>query len=163
MSLSELPWPPLSDRCAASGRPLRAGEPVVSVLVERDGQTVRQDYSSEAWQGPPAGARGWWRCVAGPIAAPPEHRTPGDVLLELFDTWSAAEDQADARYVAAMLLARRRVFRTLEPPEDPAVLTVECPRRGETYQVKIAVPDESRAAEIEAWIDAALHPREAAA
>ncbi|WP_145282698.1 hypothetical protein [Pirellulimonas nuda] len=136
----------------------------MSVLVDVEGETVRRDFSSEAWEGPPEGALGWWRCVAGGPAAPTQQRSPSDVLLDLFDAWSpGAADQTgqpDARYVAAMLLVRRRVFRADDAQEDPAVLTVECPRRSETYQVPVNVPDETRAGEIEALIDAALNPEQ---
>ncbi len=166
MSIADLPWPPLSNRCAASGRALRAGEPIVSVLVDIEGETTRRDFSSEAWEGPPEGALGWWRCVAGGADALPARKSsPSDVLLGLFDAWSpGASDQVgrpDARYIAAMLLVRRRVFRAVEPQEDAAVLTVECPRRGETYQVPVDMPDDTRAGEIEALIDAALNPEPA--
>ena len=41
-------------RCAATGRELRPGEAFYSVLTDEAAKLVRQDYSAEAWTGPPA-------------------------------------------------------------------------------------------------------------
>ena len=50
----------------ATGRELRPGEKVYTVLRDQNGQFIRQDYAAEAWQGPPADAFSFW---AGRIPA----------------------------------------------------------------------------------------------
>ncbi len=51
---------PNTRRCVATGRELPPGTKFYSVLLEQDGKLVRQDFSSEAWQGPPPGAFSFW-------------------------------------------------------------------------------------------------------
>src|SRR5262245_55846306 len=46
--------------CAATGRELRPGEKVFSVLRDESGQFVRTDYAADVWPGPPAGVVAWW-------------------------------------------------------------------------------------------------------
>jgi hypothetical protein len=51
---------PNTRRCAITGRELRPGEKFYSVLLEGSGKFLRQDYSNEAWQGPPHGSFSFW-------------------------------------------------------------------------------------------------------
>ena len=44
-----------SRRCAATGREIAPGERYYSVLLDQGSSFVRQDFSLEAWQGPPPG------------------------------------------------------------------------------------------------------------
>ena len=56
------------------------------------------------------------------------------------------------RYVLALLMVRRRVFRLEEGEPDQQegeMLVVYCPRRETTYQVPVVVPDASRAEQIQ--------------
>ena len=52
--MTEYQIQPNTRRCAITGREFRPGETYFTALVEADGQFVRQDYSGEAWTGPPA-------------------------------------------------------------------------------------------------------------
>lgn len=87
---------------------------------------------------------------------------PNEVMLQLFDEWAAAPDRAEARYVLALLLVRRKVFRLVEsaelagesPPVD--ALRVECPSRDTTYDLPVATPDAEHAATIQAELNALL-------
>src|SRR4051812_1656571 len=104
---------PNSRRCAITGRELQPGERFYSVLLEEDRQLVRKDYSTEAWQGPPAGVVSFW---TGHVLAGTEKAKPrfDDDLLE--DCFQRLEGQAEPsrvnfRYVVALLLMRRRRFR----------------------------------------------------
>ena len=48
-------------RCAKTDREFKAGEVFYSILVSQGAAVVRYDYSSEAWEGPPEEAIGWWK------------------------------------------------------------------------------------------------------
>lgn len=127
--------------CAATGRELRPGDPFHAVLLERDGKLTRTDYAAEAWPGPPSGAVAHW---AGRVpAADRKPRKPvvnDDVLLGCFDRLKAAAD-ADAlnfRYVAALLLMRRKRFRFEDVARDEAgrdVLLLKDVRGGAVHHV----------------------------
>jgi hypothetical protein len=130
---------PHSRRCCITGRDLQPGEKYFSALVDEDHQLVRKDYSSEAWQGPPQGAFGYW---AGRISRESEGRRPhidDDLLLECFHR---LENQTDLsklsfRYVAALLLMRRKRFRFTDAQlvNGQEVLVVLCSRDKKKYEV----------------------------
>ena len=74
-------------------------------------------------------------------------------MLRLFDELAERPEQADLRYVLALLLLRRRVLR-LEETEvagtDQEMMLVYCPRRETEYRVAVKMPDGARTAEIQA-------------
>lgn len=125
---------------------------MVSVLVREGEGVVRRDYSSEAWPGPAEGTLGWWRREAGPGPDERDCRPQVDRLLDLLDAWNADPSLADARYVLAMLLLRRRALRTSETQPPSGYLLLDCPRRSESYRVQIALPSDERAPLILEWI-----------
>lgn len=133
--------------CAATGREFAPGEAFYSVLIAAGPDLVRQDFSVDAWQGPPEGAVGWWRSqMPGPNDRR-MHWAPNDVMLDFFEQLADQPDKQDMRYVLALLLTRRRVFRAEESEVDPEgreLLVLYCPRREITYKVPAVVPDESR-------------------
>ncbi|OHB81239.1 MAG: hypothetical protein A2W31_06630 [Planctomycetes bacterium RBG_16_64_10] len=139
-------------RCASTRRRLNPGEPFCSVLVVEGAEVVRYDYCAAAWQGPPAGALGWWKSRV-PTGKPRRAQwAPNDVMLELFDQWDGQPDKEDLRYVLTLLLIRRRVLRLEDSPSDqadPMQLVVYCPRREATYTVPSASLTEARIQEIQ--------------
>jgi hypothetical protein len=109
---------------------------------------VRQDYSIEAWQAPPAEALGWWKSQIPTAETKKTQWAPNDVMLELFDELAGQPDRSDLRYVLTLLLIRRRVFRLEETERDSSgrqTLLVYCPRRQTDYKVPVAMPDGLRA------------------
>lgn len=54
---------PIGKTCAATEALLEPGTLVHSVLIEKENETVRLDFSAEEWTGPPEGAIGHWRCI----------------------------------------------------------------------------------------------------
>jgi hypothetical protein len=126
-------------RCARTGRELQPGEICYSVLYERDGQWIREDYSAEAWQGPPAGAFCFWR---GRV--PPPDR-PRKLVLNaeaLWDCFLQLTDRSDPqslqmRYVLALLLIRRRRLRLegVDWRDGAEILRLRCPRTRQEYEV----------------------------
>src|SRR5258708_38977879 len=97
-------------RCAATGRELRPGEKFYSVLLDEGSRFIRQDYSSEAWHGPPEGAFSFW---LGRVPAQEQSRRlqiDDDLLMDCFQRLETETDAAkiNFRYIVALLLMRRK-------------------------------------------------------
>lgn len=141
-----------SRRCAATGRELAPGEMCYSALEVQGAEVVRRDFASEAWNGPPESAFGWWKSRIPQPTAKKIKLAPNDVLLELFDQLAGGEQQ-DLRYVLALLLVRRRVLRPEGPADgsqdDADKLTVYCPKRDTTYEVPAIMPSAERIDQIQ--------------
>ena len=125
-------------RCAGTGRELQPGERFFSVLLEEGGQLLRRDYSAEAWQGPPAGAFGFW---SGRIPPADSKRLPpidDEMLVECFQRLEGQTDPSriNFRYVVALLLMRRKRFRFEEAKQvaDREVLVLRCARTREVHE-----------------------------
>lgn len=130
---------PNTRRCAISGRDLKPGEKVVSVLLQDGGALIRRDYSSEAWQGPPEGAIGFW---VGRVPAAEQSRKlriDDDLLLDCFGRLEGQEEPAQVRfrYVVALLLMRRKRLKFEEAQVEAGreVLKLRCTRSGTEFQV----------------------------
>ena len=126
-------------RCAATGRDLRPGERVYTVLVEEGGRFVRQDYSSEGWQEPPAAAFGFW---VGRVPAEGERRRlhiDEDLMVDCFERLEGETEPSrlNFRYVVALLLMRRKRFKFVEvrTEDDQEVLHLRCARTRNHYRV----------------------------
>jgi len=97
-------------RCTVSGRELRPGEKIFSVLLDQAGKFVRHDYAAESWQGPPQGAFSFWM---GRVPADDPARKPRIDDELLLDCFRRLEDQLEPdriqfRYIVALLLLRRK-------------------------------------------------------
>jgi hypothetical protein len=139
-------------RCATTGREFAPGEVFYSVLIAQGADLVRQDFSAEAWQGPPEKAVGWWKSQMPGGNDHRMHWAPNDVMLQFFEQLAEQPDKQDMRYVLAILLVRRRVLRQDESELDEEgreVLVLYCPRRDLTYRVPAVMPEESRINEIQ--------------
>lgn len=147
-------------RCAASGRELQEGEPFFSVLLPRGATLERVDYAVEAWNGPPADALGWWKSQMPTQGAKKAQLAPSDVLLEFFTGLADQPEQADVRYVVALLLIRRRILR-LEATETgdagQETLVLYCHRDESLHHVRVVPPDDHRADEIQAEVSRLLY------
>jgi hypothetical protein len=96
-----------------TGRDLQPGERYYTALLEEGDRFVRQDFSSQAWQGPPAGAFSFW---SGRVPRPDETVKPrfdDDALEECFQRLEGQDEpgRVNFRYVVALLLIRRKRFR----------------------------------------------------
>jgi len=149
-------------RCAATGRPLEPGDECYSVLEVQGAEVIRKDFCRQAWSGGNNNALGWWKWRVPEAAVKKIKLAPNDVLLELFDRLAELPHQADMRYVLALLLVRRRVFR-LELPSESSndnaadsvneaggnAVFVYCPKRDTSYRVPVAIPQNARIEEIQ--------------
>jgi hypothetical protein len=127
--------------CAATGRELKPGDRFYAVLREEGGRLVRSDTAADAWTGPPDGAVAYW---AGKVpAATDRPRRPvvnDEVLLDCFErlAGTADADGLNFRYVAALLLMRRKRFKFEDAFRDAAgndVMVVRDARGGAVHHV----------------------------
>ncbi len=130
---------PNTRRCAITGRDLKPGEKFYTALLEDGGKFLRQDYSSEAWQGPPAQVFSFW---CGRVPAQEDSRKPridDELLLDCFQRLEGQDDpnRVSFRYVVALLLMRRKRLKFEEAHKDGTheVLTLRCARTGTKYAV----------------------------
>jgi hypothetical protein len=107
--------------------------------VEEKGQLVRQDFSSEAWTGPPANAVGFWEGRVAEKPAPRKVRPDDEVLFECLERLggSAEPKQLQFRYVVALLLLRgkRLQFEETYTEAGAEYLRLKCPRTGASFEV----------------------------
>jgi hypothetical protein len=130
---------PNTRRCAVTGRELKAGEKYYTALLEEHGKFLRQDYSGEAWHGPPAGAFSFW---CGRVPAQEEGRRPridDDLLADCFQRLEGQNEpgRVSFRYVVALLLMRRKrlKFEEARTEDGQEVLRLRCTRTGAEYEV----------------------------
>jgi len=125
--------------CATTGREFAEGEEFYSVVDDSGGSLKRQNYSAEAWPGPPADALAWWKCRMPRREEKKNRAAPSQVLLELFHQLADQAERRQLRYVLALLMIRRRIFRLEETTRDARgaeSLLVYCPRDEASYQVE---------------------------
>ena len=127
--------------CSVSGRELKPGDRFFAALTERDGKLVRTDYAEDAWPGPPENAVAYW-CGKVPASGqkPRKAVVNDDLLLDCFDRLkdSTDADGLNFRYVATLLLMRRKRFRFEDATRDAAghdVMIVRDARGGAIHHV----------------------------
>jgi len=127
-------------RCAATGRELQPGEKYFSVLLDEAGKFVRQDYSSEAWEGPPAGAFSFWAGRVPPQEQARRPRFDDDLLADCFGRLEGDTEPSriNFRYVVALLLMRRKRFRfeEVQTRDGQEILCLRCVRTGARHEVR---------------------------
>jgi hypothetical protein len=140
-----------SRQCAASGRTFASGEAYFSTLHIEGGAAVRRDYSATEWRGPVDGAIAWWKSRVADNDSSKPKLAPQDVLLNLFTELADRPDEAEFRYVLGLLLLRRRLVKLDETRHDAAgeVLVLECPRRNEQYELRVATPEPGRTEQLQ--------------
>ena len=140
---------------------MRAGEEFYSVLIAEGAQVVRRDFSTEAWEGPPEECLGWWKATVPDPKSTKMQWAPNEVMLHYFEDLAQQREKRETRYVLALLLLRRKVFRLqpddvesddsgdTQPDSSEEVLSVYCATNDASYQVRVVVPDEMKSAEIQ--------------
>lgn len=103
---------PIGKTCARTGQDLQPGASCHSVVVERDGQFVRLDFSEAGWQGTPEGTVGEWTSVV-PAATAKAPAIDPESLLRYFEQLceDANPGHNQMRYVLALLLLQKRRLR----------------------------------------------------
>ncbi len=126
--------------CAATGRELKPGDRFHGVLIEEAGKLVRKDFAQDAWPGAPDGCLADW---VGRVPLGDKPRKPvinDELLLECFDRLKASNDPDgwNFRYVAALLLMRKKKFKFEDATRDEAgrdVMVVRDSRGGAVHHV----------------------------
>jgi hypothetical protein len=127
--------------CAATGRELKPGDKFFAVLTEDAGKLVRTDFAADAWRGPPANAVAYWAGKVPTAGQKPRKPVVNDeLLLDCFDRLkdSTDPDGLNFRYVAALLLMRRKRFKfedAVRDEENRDVLLVRDSRGGASHRV----------------------------
>ena len=126
--------------CSATGRELKPGDRFFGVLVEEDGKLIRTDFAAEAWPGPPDGHIAYWASRVPVDDKPRKPVVNDDLLLDCFDRLKESRDPdgLNFRYVAALLLMRKKKFRFEDAIRDEAgrdVMLVRDSRGGTVHQV----------------------------
>ncbi|MFT4556437.1 MAG: hypothetical protein ACI92S_001782 [Planctomycetaceae bacterium] len=98
--------------CAGTGELLKAGTTCHSVLVDRDGELLRLDYSEEGWKGPPEDSVGEWLAIV-PDDTPKPKVIDTEALMRYFEQLSEDPNPAhdQMHYVLALLLLQKRRLR----------------------------------------------------
>lgn len=128
--------------CAASGRPLAAGEQVYGVLVLRDGAFVRLDVAAEAWEGwDRTAALSWWRRTVPPPEKPKARlRLDPAALARIFADLAGSEEprQQAFRYIVGLCLlrARKLVLERIEHEADGTPWLVLAERGGARHRLR---------------------------
>ncbi|MDO5579597.1 MAG: hypothetical protein Q4G69_00540 [Planctomycetia bacterium] len=153
--------------CFETKKPLKEGDRYFSILIEGDGELVRQDYSAEAWE-KRKNQKDYLCFWSGTISGnhdPKIRLAPNDILLNLFDELEEQPDKADIRYVLALLLIRRRIFRyeredrenSGSAKEESNEIQVYSPRRELVYSVPVVPLDDQRIDEIQNCLASLLY------
>ena len=116
-----------SRQCYAEKRPLKEGEWYYSVVLAADDDYERRDYSADAWEGPPEGTLGHWKCRM-PISGEKKLvLAPRAVLVDLLRQMEDMPEQAKTRFLLALILLRRRFVRLRKPPAQSETPDLETP------------------------------------
>ncbi|WP_339674166.1 hypothetical protein [uncultured Gimesia sp.] len=101
---------PLGKSCSSTGKDFVPGELVHSVIIEKNGQLIRMDFSDEAWTGAPEGAVGEWKLQVPEAAAPGPKKIDPDALMQCFEQLYETPNQVQEKflYVLALFLVQKR-------------------------------------------------------
>jgi hypothetical protein len=139
-------------QCVVAERELKPGEPFYSVLIQDGAKIIRQDYSLDAWEGPPENAFGFWKSEMPDPSARKLHWAPNDVMRHYFRQLVDGDENKDTAYVLTLLLVRRRLMRLEDTEQDEQgreVLVVYCPREEMEFRVPVVEPDAQRIQQIQ--------------
>ena len=141
------------------------GQTVYSVLMEEKGGYRRLDCSAEKWKEFFASTVnqgdktiGWWKTRIPTPSDKKAKLAPNEILLRLFEQLAEQWDKQEMRYLLALLLIRRRLFRVEreEEIEGQKKLTVYFPKQDTTFEIVVAKPPKDRIEQIQNELAALL-------
>lgn len=140
--------------CAETAREFEPGEVFYAYLIRAGGEIVRRDVSREAWEGPPEDCIAWWKSSVPDPKSKKLNWAPDDVMLHYFQETENKPEEQDIRYILALLLIRRRLFRLEESQEDESgeTLLVSCSRNDTDYTIQVTEVSPDRADAIQALL-----------
>lgn len=126
-------------RCALTGRELKPGERIYSVLMVEGNRLIRRDYANEAWSGTPAGSFSFWQSKVPTGHKPKKPSIDDEVLVECLGRLEddPTPQKMSFRYVLALLLIRRKRLRLEQTVTEARqeIMRLRCPKTGTTYNV----------------------------
>ncbi|VAX40628.1 hypothetical protein MNBD_PLANCTO02-1399 [hydrothermal vent metagenome] len=133
--------------CAATGQPLEPGSVCYSVLVEKEEQLARLDFSEEGWKGPPEGAIGYWKMIVPEEENQKQKSLDADALLLYFEQLCEDANPANEKfcYVLSLLLLQKRKLRIEGEREENGITFLQMAGiQGEgPYDVRVLdIPDD---------------------
>ncbi|MFL5330135.1 MAG: hypothetical protein ACJ8C4_14635 [Gemmataceae bacterium] len=131
--MTEYPSSVAQRRCSVSGRDLRPGERYYAVVLEGSSGYTRRDFATEAWNGTPEQAVGYW---ASRVPATDSRPKVIDVeaALDMFVQLETDPLRSSLRYVLALWLVRRKRLK-LER-SSPGWLRLTDAKSGDQYEIQ---------------------------
>lgn len=150
-----------SGRCAVSGREFAEGEEFYAVLVDRDGQFERLDYSLACWDGPPAGAYCFWKSRVAQREKKRRLLVDDEVLVSFFCRLADEDEpiKVQFRFVLALILMRKRLLkyeRTVRE-QDSEIWLMRLKSRDELHRVVNPQLGEDQIGAVSQQLGAILH------
>ncbi len=137
--MSDYQIQPPTRRCAVTGQELTPGARYFSVLLEQQGKLVRQDFSADAWQGPPPGTFSFWCGKVPPQEQAKKVVIDDEMLLECLGRLEGQTEpgKVNFRYVVALLLMRRKrlKFDGVKAQDGQELLQLRCAKTGRQHEV----------------------------
>lgn len=148
--------------CAETGQEIVPGQAVYSLLLENNDQYIRKDYCVDAWKVRSKNLKnpeekqdmktgrvvGWWKHKVPLPNDKKAKQAPNDILIKIFEDLADRPDKQEMRYVIALLLIRRRIFR-LERDKNENKMIVYAPKTDTTHEVLAIVPEEEKMDQIQ--------------
>jgi hypothetical protein len=128
-----------SGRCAATGRDFAEGEFFYTLLFRERAGFRREDISEEAWKSRDAARQpySFWRSKFEPPPAAPPEALGRETAEDLLRRYMSGHDEghANARYILALMLERKRLLKQIEAKEDihGRTLVYEHVKTGEVF------------------------------
>ena len=142
-----------SKKCSVTDRTLQPGESCFSALIERGDETVRLDFSEQAWTGPPEDCIGWWKTSIPESDKGKVYWVPRSVQLSYFEHLMQQESQRDAAYITGLLLLQKKVLALDDSiddaSEDSALLHLKNRKTNQTYVLTVVEVAPDRLHEIQ--------------
>lgn len=144
---------PVGRICAGTGQELVARTFCHSVLVDKDGDLLRLDFSEEGWKEPPHGLLAHWLCEVPEPSATIKKSLDVDDLMRQFEQLSeeASPARDKFRYVLALLLVQRRRLKLdgTKVLDDQEFLEVTGARGEGTFLVPVQQLDDAEVQELQ--------------
>jgi len=141
--------------CAETESEFKPGDIFYAYLIRDGGETVRRDVSAEAWNGPPEDCIAWWKSCVPDLKSKKLNWAPNDVMLHYFHETDDKPAELDIRYVLALLLIRRRIFKLEDTTEDEQLgeaLVCYCSKNETEYTVPVVKISPERSVEIQSLL-----------
>jgi len=131
-------------RCAATGRDFAEGEYFHTLLFRERAGFRREDLSEEAWKERQADSTApppysFWRAKFEPPAPGVPEALAKETAEDLLRCYMSGQDEghANARYILALMLERKRLLKQIEAKEDihGRTLVYEHVKTGEVFIV----------------------------